>query len=228
MNNEIILQSLKEAFEIIKDSWESKKDAIINCIVETEIYDGSLSMDMWLYILKNHLPIINEKDSISLVNDVFDRFLKRNEENDFSSGENRCRAILNHVAPHLIKNDDLIYAIYGMTYNAGYEYYSEPAFDRLFNPNTAVCIACILLLGNPHTVEVLIKSLSQNYYMNEISIGKLLIRANQYVEYICRNEEEFGKKYSISAEVKETLLGSLQYIEDKGQRAECTIAFLSL
>ena len=36
MNNEIILQSLTEAFEIIKDSWDTKKEAIINCIVETE------------------------------------------------------------------------------------------------------------------------------------------------------------------------------------------------
>ena len=36
MNNEIILQSLTDSFEVLKDSWETKKESIIACIVETE------------------------------------------------------------------------------------------------------------------------------------------------------------------------------------------------
>lgn len=52
MNNEIILQSLKESFEILKDSWETRNEAIVNCIVETEAIDGDMAMDMWNYILE--------------------------------------------------------------------------------------------------------------------------------------------------------------------------------
>lgn len=228
MNNEIILQSLTEAFEVLKDSWETKKEAIINCIVETEQYDGALAMDMWLYILQNHIPIITQEGANSLIDDVLDRFLKKNEVNDFSSGENRCRAILNHVAPYLIKNEELIKAIYGNTYNAGYKCYPNLEWDDILTINSAVCVACILLLGNSHVVEVLIKSLAQNNLMYEIPMGHLLLRANKYVEYICRNDSIFDHKYSISPEVKETLIRSLGYIEDKTERAECTIAFLSL
>lgn len=228
MNNEIMLQSLSDAFEILKDSWESKKEAIINCIVETERYDGSLAMDMWFYILQCHIPIITQEDANSFVDDVLERFLKKNEEHDYSSGENRCRAILNHVAPHLIKNEDLIKAIYGNTYNAGYKCYPDLQWDDILTINSAVCVACILLLGNPHIVEVLIKSLAQNEFMFEIPMGHILLRANKHIEYICRNEDEFGKKYAVSTEVKEALLNSLQYIKDKVERAECTIAFLSM
>ena len=59
MENNIVLQSLIESFEVIKDSWETKKGAIIDCIVETENYDGSLSMDMWLYILNKEGENVN-------------------------------------------------------------------------------------------------------------------------------------------------------------------------
>lgn len=228
MNNEIVLQSLTEAFDVLKDSWETKKEAIINCIVETEQYDGALAMDMWLYILQNHMPIVTQESANSLIDDVLERFLKKNEEDDLSSGKNRCRAILNHVAPYLIKNEELIKAIYGNTYNAGYKCYPNLEWDDILTINSAVCVACILLLGNSHVVEVLIKSLAQNKLMFEIRMGHILLRANKYVEYICRNDYFFDHKYSISPEVKEALIRSLGYIEDKTERAECTIAFLSL
>lgn len=52
MDNHLVIHSLTESFGIIKDSWATKRNAIIDCIVETEKYDGDLAMDMWLYILK--------------------------------------------------------------------------------------------------------------------------------------------------------------------------------
>lgn len=225
MSNEVIIQNLTEAFEVLKDSWDYKKDAIINCIVETERYDGALSMDMWLYVLKSHMPIETQEDANTLVKDVLERFFKKNEAHDFSSGENRCRAFLNHVVPHLINNDELIRCIFKYTYNAAYEY--NPEWDNLLNQNIAICIGCMILEGNKHTMEVLIESLSQNALLCEISMGWLLLKANKYIEYICRNEDEFGKKYTVSDEVKNALLRSLDYIKDKSERAECTIAFLS-
>ncbi len=225
MNKEIIIQNLTESFNVLKDSWDYKKDAIINCIVETEQYDGALSMDMWLYILRQHKPIETQEDAKSLVDDVLERFLTKNEEHDYSSGENKCRAFLNHVVPHLINNDELIRTIFRYTYNVSYYY--DPEWDNLLNRNIAVCIGCIILLGNKHIIDVLIESLSQNGLMHDISFGWLLLKANKCIEYICRNEYEFGKKYVVSDEVKHALLESLEFIKDKNERAECTIAFLS-
>lgn len=225
MNKNFIIHNLTDAFEVLKDSWDTKKEAIINCIVETEAYDGSLSMDMWLYILQTHMPIENQEDANNLVDDVLDRFLRKHEETDSMSGENESKAFLNHVVPHLINNEELIKSIFGKTYNAGYKCYPNMEFDEILTPRASVCI---LLLGNANIVEVMIKSLAQNTLMREVSMGKLLLRANKYVEYICRNDYIFDHKYSISPEVKEALIRSLGYIEDKTERAECTIAFLSL
>ena len=227
MKNEIILQSLTDAFRVLKDSWDTKKEAIINCIVETEAYDGSLSMDMWLYILQNHMPITNEEDVGCLVDDVFARFVKRNEDNTYLY--NYCRGCFNHIVPHLIFKDELINAIFGKTCNAGFKFHFAESISDIdeFHYNI-VCISCILLLGNKHSTEVLIKSLSQNLFTQGLSMGKLLLKANECIEYIGRNEEKFGKKYEISQEVKEALLNSLVFIEDKIERAECTVAFLSL
>lgn len=227
MDKKFILQNLTDAFDVLKDSWDTKKEAIINCIVETEQYDGSLSMDMWLYILQNHMPVINEDEAGCLVDDVFDRFVRRNEEYTFL--HSICRVCLNHIVPHLILKDDLINAIFGKTCNAGFKFhYGESASELDEFHYNIVCISCILLLGNKHSIEVLIKSLSQNLFTQCLSMGKLLLKANECIEYIGRNEKELGKKYEISEEVKEALLNSLGFIEDKIERAECTVAFLSL
>lgn len=225
MNNEILIQNLTEAFEILKDSWDYKKDAIINCIVETEHYDGALSMDMWLYILRSHMPIKTQEYANGIIDDVLKRFLNKNVGLDTTDGRNESKAFLNHVVPHLIKNEELIIDIFRHSYNAGYKY--TEGWDDILTSNIVVCVACILILGNSRVVELLIKSLSQNELMYDITMGGILLKANKYIEYISRNEDEFGKKYTISEDVKETLLRSLIFIEDKSERAECTIAFLS-
>lgn len=125
MNNEIILQSLTKSFEIIKDSWETKKEAIINCIVETEIYDGDLAMDMWLYILNKegecddgdgvkyfYFSVKKEKECIG---DVFKAFVYKYEK--FDSPRFRCKVLFDHIVPHIIKNDKLLEILFEKNYS---------------------------------------------------------------------------------------------------------------
>ena len=223
MNNEIILQSLTESFEVLKDSWETKKESIIACIVETEHYDGDLAMDMWLYILQENqesLKVIDYSDS--LVHEVIRHFCERNEEYG-SLDRYSCHAIMEHIAPHMIRKDNLIDYIFGKTINAGY------SIKHTGNEYIPMLIGVILLIGHAQVVRTLIESISQNNNLEDISVGELFLKAKYYIrEEIQHNLDIFGKKYTISNEVKMSLLDSLDIIKDKEMRAECTIAFLSL
>ena len=89
-------------------------------------------------------------------------------------------------------------------------------------------IGVILLIGQAQIVRTLIESISRNNNWEKISVGELFLKAKYYIkEEIQYNSEIFGKEYTISNEVKMSLLDSLDIIKDKEIRAECTIAFLS-
>lgn len=223
MNNDIIIQSLTESFEILKDSWSTKKEAIINCIVETELYDGSLAMDMWLYILKKNEKLLDsEEQTKCLVYDVIKRFYNKHER--YCNTELVCKVLIEHIAPHIIHKEDLIYEIFGNAYNAGYV--DDGAFAH-FSNYIPMLIACIFLQENAKIVSLLMKYLSQNKNMKDVSIGKLLIDANGFIEVIQRYEEKFQRLYKVTPQVKDALLSSLDVIQDPEIKAECTIAILS-
>ena len=46
MDKEIIIRNLCDAFEVIKDSWETRKEAICRCITGMVKYDPDIAMDM--------------------------------------------------------------------------------------------------------------------------------------------------------------------------------------
>lgn len=222
MNNEIILQSLTEAFEVLKDSWDTKKESIIACIVETEHYDGDLAMDMWLYILQNNQDSLKDLDaSESLIHEVIHYFCERNEKYN-NLDRYICHAILEHIAPHMIRKDNLIDYIFGRTINAGYSI-KNTGYEYI-----PMLIGVILLIGQAQVVRTLIESISRNTICENISVGELFIKANYYIKNeIQGNLDIFGKEFTISNEVKMSLFDSLDLIKDKEMRAECTIAFLS-
>ena len=129
MNNNFIIQSMTDAFETIKDSWATKRNAIIDCIVETEKYDGDLSMDMWLYILKKEgeyqSDYVGKNVYFGLdikfrqcIGDVFKAFFEKYE--DCESPRLMCRVIFDHIVPHIIKKDELLEILFQRSDNMGY------------------------------------------------------------------------------------------------------------
>lgn len=219
MNNDIIIQSLTESFEVLKDSWSTKKEAITNCIVETEVYDGSLAMDMWLYVLKTNEQLLDSQEQTNgLVYDVLNRFYEKHER--YSNTQYKCKAIIEHVATHIIHNENLLFEIFGNAYNAGYDKNSWSDF-------IPILIACILLQGNARVVSLLMDYLSNNKRMKDLSVGQLLIKANEYIESIQKHKEDFTQSYEVTPQVKEALLSSLDTIKEPEIRAECTIAIIS-
>lgn len=225
MNNDIIIQTMTESFEALKDSWETKKESIIKCIVETEACDGALAMDMWGYILEKNESLLKDKnENVHFIDDVILGFNEKYEIS-FQHSRNICKTIINHIAPHLVKNDSLIKIIFGNLINAGYSIrdYGYPG-----NPSELIpaCIGCLFLQDYPQAIPVLLKALSNNQLMEDIRIGELVLKANFYLDVIKKNADEFDN-YIISDNVKESLLSCLDYIKDKEDRAEIALSFLS-
>lgn len=229
MDKEIILQSLIDAFEIIKDSWTLKNRSIINCIVETEVYNGSLAMEMWQYILKSNERLLTNKEELcGLIDNVFERFVIKYDKDSFSSGRT-CAVILNHIIPHLKNNETLIDLLFGKTIDAGVTGVTYRNFHYI--PG---CMACLLLQEDTNVVRILMKALCNNPYLVNLSIADMFNKISEYINDVYRMSETYielqylPRKYEVSQEVKETLMYCLDQIKDKEERAECTIAILSL
>ena len=175
MENDIILQSLTESFEVIKDSWETKKEAIINCIVETEIYDGDLAMDMWLYILNKEGQNVDE-DGVRYVGfgykmeecigNVFKAFFKKYEE--YELPRLMCQVLFGHIVPHIIKKDKLLEILFEKSLNMGYcieitdySHISSISTKLYKNEFIPALIACIFLIDNPIAAQKIM-----NYMIN--------------------------------------------------------------
>ena len=223
MNNEIILQSLTEAFEVLKDSWDTKKDALIHCIVETEVYDGEIAMSMWQYILqKNQSKIKNKEDSQDLISKVLNRFCEKyyGYYRQYSGRED-IRTMLDHVAPHIIHNEELIRLLFEKAYNVGYSG-SYVYFEKI-----SCLIASIFLQNSYSAVQTLIKSIAYNKNMVDVSIGMVLRDTSKYLEEVSSNSE-LSELYSVKPEIKELLINSLNLIKNAEDRADCTITIMSL
>lgn len=218
MNNDFIFRSLIESFEVLKDSWDNKKEALTHCIVETCIYDGETAMNMWLYILqKNKSKLKNKETAESCINEVLYRFQKKHK---FYGNEYEYRAMLEYVAPYIVNNTQLIELIFGCAYNAGdcenYRDYLIPA-----------CIAGIILQQNAQAVESLIFSLSHNMYLFNTTIGDLLRRSLHFIEDVSNNSE-LNETYFVTPDVKDVMLTSIDAINNAEERADCMVTILSL
>ena len=219
----LILQSLTEAFEVLKDSWATKKEALIHCIVETEVYDGEIAMSMWQYILqKNYSKISNKEESQNLISEVLKRFCDKHYGYYRQySGREDIRTMLDHVAPHIVHNEELIKLLFEKSYNAGYD------SSYVFFEKVSCLIASIFLQNSYSAVQTLIKSIAYNKNMIDVSIGMVLRDTSKFLEEVSSNSE-LSELYSVTPEIKELLIESLNLIKDTEEHADCTITILSL
>ncbi len=223
MNNEIIIQTMTESFEVLKDSWERNKNSIIKCIVETEACDGNLAMDMWAYVLKNNeKTLLNDRnENINFVDEVFMAFNNKYEGSHYTS--DICKTIVYHIAPHIIRNENLINIIFGSLINAGYSGINHN-YDNDPVEVIPACVGGMFLQDYSPAIPVLLKALSRNNHMEDIRIGQLILKANYYMDVIMRYN--IGN-YIISNEVKEYLLSSLDIIKDREDRAQIALSLMA-
>lgn len=249
MNNKVILQSFKESFEVLKDSWAAKKSAIIDCIVETEQYDGDLAMDMWLYILEKEGAYVRDDGTKTIdisytkmkdcIGDVFSAFYYKYEE--YESPRLMCKVLFRHIIPYIIKKEKFFYILFECSTNMGYCDYIDLSYNRYENNYIPALVACILLIDNPKisqgSVEYMINWTNKiiwenvevdNDNMSFISVGELIRMSKEYIREVINNKDDFEFEYRVTERVKEALLSCVNKIDYPGNRAEFTIEVLSL
>lgn len=254
MDKDTVIRNLCDAFETIKDSWETKKEAIIDCIVETEIYDGDLAMDMWLYILNKEGEHISSYDGVKYfyfgfsndveycIGNVFKAFFHKYEEYELPIY--MCKVLFEHIVPHIIKKDRLLEILFEKSHNmsyctdimgSGYPY----SLEHYKNEFIPALIACIFLIDNPLVSQKIMNNMinNTNYLDWEsiesvdytyFSVGKLIRISKKYIQTVYKCKEDYNWNYKITKRVKDALLSCVDRIEYAKNRAECTIEIISL
>ena len=223
MNSDIVKQSLIDSFEVLKDFWDKKKEAIIYCIVETEAYDGEIAMSMWHYIIQNNLRELSTNEGTKeLFINVLRRFCDRygNQYRNYS-GRNDLWVMLEHISLHIIQNRELIKNLFEKSFNAGYN------SGYVYHEEVSALIASIFLQGNLSIIEMVIQALANNKHLANISIGTIIRDTCKYIEEI-EPDSDIGEKYIITSEIKEVLLNSLNFISNREERADCMVTILAL
>lgn len=256
MDNHLVIQSLTESFGIIKDSWATKRNAIIDCIVETEKYDGDLAMDMWLYILKKEGEYQSDYVGKNVffgsdikfrqcIGDVFKAFFEKYEDSE--SPRLMCRVLFDHIVPHIVKKDELLEILFQRSDNMGYcteTFESDYPFrqEPYKNEFIPALIACIFLIDNPLVSQKLLNYMinwsycvdwekvndDKDVLYSPVTIGELIRISKEYIQAVYMNKEDFDVEYKVTNRVKEALLSCIDKIEYAENRAECTIEILSL
>jgi hypothetical protein len=235
---------MTEAFETIKDSWATKRNAIIDCIVETEKYDGDLAMDMWLYILEKEGAFVRDDGTMSVffsddkmkncIGDVFRAFLYKYEE--YESPRLMCKMLFHHITPYIIQKERILEILFECSCNMGY---SDIINNRYENKYIPALIACIILIDNPNASQKIVKYMinwtnsikwqnMEDDNLGLISVGEMIRLSKEYIHEVLNNKDDFDVEYKITKRVKDALLSCVDKIEYSGNRAEFTIEVLSL
>ena len=192
-------------FENIKDKWYINKEAIIECIVITEEYDGDIAMNMWQYILQSNIEELHYKPDF--VNDIL---------LIFSKTYNGAFPVdmIEHVVPHLIKNDSLMELIFKETKYCGKNHY------------ISVCIAGIILSNDTILINRIINFIDYNHHIYKYSIAKLLLATCDNLHKIIRRSNI--RKVKIDEKTIDFLLSKADIITNIEEYAEYKIYLISL
>lgn len=218
MNDNIIVKSLIDSFEILKTKWSSKHDAISLCISEMTKYDIDIAFDMWLYILKSNSVLLNsERDSEYLVSDLIDKMVET-LMSECDTDENET--FIKEFVPRMLNRQEILSLIFENTYCAG-------ARHSLFNDYIPKCFAYMLLVANADVIINIMKLMNSNNFMKDITIGTFVMRSIAELKSIME-DNDVRNKYSVTSDIKMALLNSLDFVRNSTEKAECTVAVLSI
>ena len=227
MDNSFVIQSLIESFNSLKDNWKEKSASLTNSIVNMEKYDCQLAMNMWEKLLNDNKEKLSERDvAYLLVYDVMYGFQKKYEESSWDSAD-QCLILSNHLFSHIVSNNNLINYIFKYTYDCAY-FHTYLCEDSIYNNFIPICIANIIVSSNSNAAKMFIKSIGENRYFKDESIGKLFARADKYIKMFCKESIFSEFNYSVTNKIKEAMMDGVDSISDSESRAECTISILSL
>lgn len=204
MNKNFIIHNLTDAFEVLKDLWDTRKEAICRCITGMVKQDSDIAMDMWLYIINSHRALIQTEEGCkAYIDSVCDSLY-------CDIGDGLYEGATKAVYKSIFKNKDLYSSLYGEAF------YSV---DLIFQPKFCeYCLAWYMAETKPDNLMDVLLLLSKNANMKGYTMGLVITRAISFLRIIER---------TLSKQSQGIIMSCIEYVEDKNDRAEITIAALS-
>lgn len=221
-HNDLLKQALYESFDIIKDNWKDKSEAITKAIVKMEKYDRNLSSSMWLYEVKANMFWANNDEEYSqkLGYDVMFEFWSVHEK--YINTLYQCHAMGQFVLPTIENNEELLNLLFGTLRNAcNHSLWT-------IHPYGSVCLSCAIADNNIKLTNKIMRLVCSNNNMIEVSLGTFIATAFKYVEDMLNDDCNYKNFLNISDDMIDLLLDNLKLIKDSQQKAECKIALMTL
>ena len=220
MNKGLIQQGLIESFNKLKDNWDIYYETISLCIAEMLKYDGEMAMDMWHYILKkNENSLSTEEGTRYLLLYVIGKIDEMRHGNLYMFND-ECHKV---VASSIIGKPELLRYVFEKSYSAGVKGDFSVISPSVIIP---IWLAYIILLAPANTVKNVVCYLYNNKNMEEVSVSDLLSMTAEVLVYLISDEDMPFE--SPKQEVKDSLMFSLDYIQDPVLKAECTVVIISI
>lgn len=128
-------QMLLESFDILKDSWENKSNAIKKIIANMSVCDMSTAMEMWLYVIKRNTKSLTE-DSWNLLEGIL------------SDMEDKIG--VKKLAKAVFANPTLVTYIFKENNYIGFETEQLLAYLIVKKDNSQLLSALQMIASNPH------------------------------------------------------------------------------
>ena len=202
MKENVKTQMIFESFDVLKDLWDSKEEAIRRLICRMFKEDPETAVEMWLYVLRNNKKTISrgeEYEASALTNNMLCFFFYGlNYENYYNSYDNEKEMALSKI---LLKNKELRTILFSKNKGIGDETYH--------------LLAHIIASDKP---DILIESLNliKDNKAEDFTIGHALTVAIEHLGV------------SVPQQNIEILEQFVSNIKDKQDRAEAFTALLSL
>lgn len=195
-------QMIKESFEILKNSWSSKEDALRRLICKMFKIDTSAAMDMWLELLELNKLRMDDYNSYGLCDEMICGIVHGVDRGSYSTRtlDNKTSIVL---AAEIFKNKPLYSIIFGK--------------NSWMSEHSGRILSHLIVSDDTETLVDVLSLMVKNKFGEDSSLGNVLNAA------IVNLDGAAVPKQNI-----EILEETVAQIKNKKDRAEAFTALLSL
>ena len=216
--------SIKQQFET-----SSEIDVLFRCVLDMGEINLNESISLWYDLLCRFRSNLTDRKYVGkLIKDFF--LYIDTKHGQYGNFYALSKNINEFIIPAFRKHDSLVDIIYGYA-KCGGVYYGHSY--------TPFCLACLIIENHADLVFKVIECLSNNTHMIDYkekyydyygcSVGEFLNRTYSSFCNILDDYRFNGENINmIGNEVKETLIKSLDLIQDETLKAECTVPIMGI
>lgn len=189
---------LSESFDLLKNNWDTKKDAIRGCITQMALIDSDMAVDMWLKVAKiSKRKKMLDEDSSEMFNWTLYLILKKLD-------------IYTEIrlATSIFKNREFCDYMYKLNAKLGDE--------------ESKIIKWAIFQNDVESILYILKNAQKNKSKNGYTIGRVVFEAiKEYNRIECEG-------HVLASDTKLALADFVKSIKSKVEKSEANVALMSI